>query len=133
MIILWTKGQGTWKFDDRLLLSVSGVARIQTIIAQVLRHIVEDDEREISVNMLQEFVDFQEHCPIDLLSLILARVTDGMKEVMKNRKEEVKVAEKEAIMKLIEARRVMNDSGTEEAVTNFEDASIREVGCFGYG
>ena len=36
--------------------------------------------------MLQEFVDFQEHCPIDLLSLILARVTDGMKEVIKNRK-----------------------------------------------
>ena len=112
---------------------MSGVDRIQTIIAEVLRDIVEDDEREISVNMLQEFVDFQEHCPIDLLSLILARVTDGLKEVMKNRKEEVKVAEKEAIMKLIEARRVMNDSGTEEAVTNFEDASIREVGCFGYG
>ena len=65
---------------------MSGVARIQTIIAQVLRDIVEDDEREISVNMLQELVDFQEHCPIDLLSLILARVTDGMKEVIKNRK-----------------------------------------------
>ena len=43
------------------------------------------------------------------------------------------MAEKEAIMKLIEARREMNDLGTEEAVTNFEDASIREVGCFGYG
>ena len=51
MIILWTKGQGTWKFDDRLLLSVSGVDRIQTIIAEVLRDIVEDDEREISVNI----------------------------------------------------------------------------------
>ena len=77
MIILWTKGQGTWKFDDRLLLSVSGVDRIQTIIAEVLRDIVEDDEREISVNMLQEFVDFQEHCPIDLLSLILARIMNN--------------------------------------------------------
>ena len=32
------------------------------------------------------------------------------------------MAEKEAIMKLIEARREMNDLGTEEAVTNFEDA-----------
>ena len=49
--------QGTWKFDDRLLLSVSGVDRIQTIIAEVLRDIVEDDEREISVNMLQVFVE----------------------------------------------------------------------------
>ena len=121
-VMVKTKGQGSWKFDDRLLLSVSGVARIQSIIAEVLRDIVEDDEGEISVNMLQEFVDFQEHCPIDLLSLILARVTDGMKEVMKNRKEEVKVAEKEAIMKLIEARREMNELGTDEAVTKFEDA-----------
>ena len=85
-VMVKTKGQGSWKFDDRLLLSVSGVARIQSIIAEVLRDIVEDDEGEISVNMLQEFVDFQEHCPIDLLSLILARVTDGMKEVIKNRK-----------------------------------------------
>ena len=49
--------QGTWKFDDRLFLSLSGVDRIQTIIAEVLRDIVEDDEREISVNMLQVFVE----------------------------------------------------------------------------
>ena len=36
---------------------MSGVDRIQTIIAEVLRDIVEDDEREISVNMLQVFVE----------------------------------------------------------------------------
>ena len=32
------------------------------------------------------------------------------------------MAEKEAIMKLIETRRKMNDLGTDEAVTKFEDA-----------
>ena len=121
-VMVKPRGQGIWKFDDRLLLSVAGVAKIQSIIAEVLREFVDDTEGEISVNMLQEFVDFHEHCPIDLLSLILTKVTEGMKEVMKNSKEEVRLAENEALMKLIQARREMNELGTEESVANFEDA-----------
>ena len=116
------KGRGHWRFDDRLLTKASEVARIQEVISRVLRTRVNDDGHDISVTMLQEFVDFQEHCPLDLLSEILCAVTRTMKEVMNGRKEAAKQIEKETIQNLIQARREMNQSGSEESIRRFEDA-----------
>ena len=73
--------KGAWRFDDRLLMNVSEVARIQEVVAGVLRAKVNDDSQDVSVNMLQEFVNFQEHCPIDLVSEILYEVTSTMRGI----------------------------------------------------
>ena len=74
---------------------------VHETIGQILRRKVGDDEGEISVNMLQEFIDYNETSPFELLSEIVEGVRSEMMEVMEERKGKAFQTEKEAINNLI--------------------------------
>ena len=121
-ILCQKRGMALWQFDDRILDNASGVVMVHETIGQILRGKVGDDEGEISVNMLQEFIDYNETSPFELLSEIVEGVRSKMMEVMEERKGKAFQTEKEAINNLIEARRVRNEDNSQANQQQFEDA-----------
>ena len=121
-IMCQKRGMALWQFDDRILDSPNGISMIHETVASILRGKVGDDDGDISVGMLQEFIDYEATPPFDLLTEILEGVRSKMMEVMEARKGKAFRTEREAIDTLIEARRLRNEDNSQVNQQQFEEA-----------
>ena len=112
------RGSSMWSFDDGILKGIEGVQKIHETIASVLRPLVGDDD--IEVGQLQFLVDFEVHCPIEILSKIVEKVREKMMAETKRRKRTYLAKEEEQLVRMINAREEMRRNGNDENIEAFE-------------
>ena len=115
-------GHKQWRMDDRILDSANGLEVIHIAVRDTLKESVADPTDQIDVTQLQYFVDFNRECPLSLLTKVITRIRNKLKEVTSARKALINRTEKQLIEDLIIARDQHSALHTPESLEAYEDA-----------
>ena len=115
-------GHKQWNMDDKLLDKVEGVEIIHRSVRTVLGEFVDDPDDEIDVSQIQYFIDFDNNCPLRILTRVITSLRAKLKEASKLSRMEAVRTEKQLIDDLINARDQHNVFNSPEALEDYEDA-----------
>ena len=108
--------------DDSLLNTVKGMTTLHETIAEMLRPLANDNNGELSIRQLQEFIQYEEVDAMDLLTKLVEKVRLKMKEIQSENRKTVEEKEKELFNTLLETRDERNRNDNDETRERFEEA-----------
>ena len=114
--------KGQWCMNDSLLNTVKGMTTLHETIAEMLRPLANDNNGELSIRQLQEFIQYEEVDAMDLLTKLVEKVRLKMKEIQSENRKTVEEKEKDLFNTLLETRDERNRNDNDETRERFEEA-----------
>ena len=114
-------GRGQWKMADSMLDTVVGNQIIQQEVGVALREVVDDPDEEIDISQLQHFVNYDTQCPLELLTSVISKVRNKLKEATRERQIKRRRNEKAMMLSLIDARNRYNNTHSQEDLEALEE------------